>query len=183
MSWRVLSKPPKTVTVIFGLGSAAVCFLEVPWFVEVFVAVCAQHVESAARLLCVVANKVCAVVQSFLASAAQTKLVVVAVSVVFVFVPTPMVIWCILAAQFPRGCLLALHLRRVSNGEGSRSPVGSRVCDCRHLFVRSLECTWSLHSTIPPKNISISFSNNGKSKSVQFSHKGLRHPLTRQPTA
>ncbi len=171
MSWRVLSKPPETVTVISGLGSAVCFLLEVPWLVEVFVAVCAQHVESAARLLCVVANKVCAVVQSFLASAAQTKLVVVAVSVVFVFVPTAMVIWCILAAQFPCGCLLALHLRRSSNGGGSRSPVGSRGLNCRHLFVRSLECTWSLHSTIPPKNISISFSNNGKSKTAHFPHR------------
>jgi hypothetical protein len=64
----------------------------------------------------------------------------------------------------------------------SRSPAGSRVCDCRHLFVRSLECTWSLHSTIPLKSISISFSNNGKYKSAQI-HRGRSPPLTPQPTA
>jgi hypothetical protein len=54
-----------------------------------------------------------------------------------------------------------------------RSPAVSRGSNSRHL-VQSFECTRSLHSTNTPKSISISFSNNGKSKSAQ-KHRGLRH--------
>ena len=104
-------------------------FVEVPGLAVAFVAVCAHEEESA--VLSVVANKVCAVVESFLARPAQTKPVfvaffffffvqkcaVAAVSVVFVFlfqfvfviIPTAMVKWCILAAPFPCGFLLAFR--------------------------------------------------------------------------
>ena len=51
-------------------------FVEVPGLAVAFVAVCTHEEESA--VLSVVANKVCAVVQSFLARPAQTKPVFVA---------------------------------------------------------------------------------------------------------
>ena len=73
--------PPEMVTVIYGLGSVCL-LLEVPWLVEVFVALDAQPVEG----LLWVANKVCAVVQVLLARAAQTKLGDVALLGFFVFV-------------------------------------------------------------------------------------------------
>jgi hypothetical protein len=93
----------------------------VPGLAVAFVAVRAHEEECA--VLSVVANKVCAVVESFLARPAQTKLVfvaffffffvqkcVVVVSFfVFAIIPTAKVKWCILAAPFPSGFLLAFR--------------------------------------------------------------------------
>ena len=181
-------------------------FVEVPWLAVAFVALGAQPVE----VVLWMANKVCAVVQVLLARAAQTKLgdvplllgffVFVRIAplnlglglipacvvlfflrvspVVFVIIPTAMFKWCILAAPFPCGFLLALRPCSCS-----RSPAGSRVCDCRHLFVRSLECTWSLHSTTPLKSISISFSINRKYKTAHFSQGAEPHVNPPEPTA
>jgi len=104
-------------------------FVVVPGLAVAFVAVRAHEEEFA--VLSVVANKVCAVVESFLARPAQTKLVFVAffffffvqkcvvaavsfVGVVvsffvFAIIPTAMFKWCILAAPFPCGFLLAFR--------------------------------------------------------------------------
>ena len=97
MSLESLDLPPLDGDLHLWLGFS-ICLLEVPWFVELFVAARTQHVESAAWTCVCVANKVCAVVESFLASAAQTKLVFVAF--IFHVIVAPVLVCVIPAAVF-----------------------------------------------------------------------------------